>query len=281
MDKQPSRRDKQTRPVVTETRVAGTRRPPPSAVDGRMRSMFILGGAFVLLAGLAAYLLNTPAASVATTTPVPTVVVWDYSSATTTGMTVQNMTTTLTLAVQNGKWRITAPTPAEADDLTVSGVATSLKQPAATSKVGDNVSDLALYGLDSPALTVTLVLSGSTTPRQTLFVGKTNLDGSAYYVHAADSKAVYLVSNATIEPLKGWLITPPVALPTPTPLPTLPPTVEITGTLTVTGTTTGPILPLIPTVAPVMPASATPAAGAATPTAAGTAPAGSSPTALG
>lgn|GEM_PF-1902807 len=282
MEQQPPRGDKQTRRVVTETRVEGSRRPPPSAVDGRMRSMIVLGGAFVLLAGLAAFLLNTPATPVATTTPVPTVVVWDYSSATTTGLTVQNMTSTLTLAVQNGKWRITAPTPAEADDLTVSGVATSLKQPAATTKVGDNVSDLAPYGLNSPALTVTLVLSGSTTPRQTLFVGKTNVDGSAYYVRAADSKAVYLVNNFTIEPLKGWLITPPIALPTPTPLPTLPPAVEITGTLTVTGTQTGPILPLIPTVAPAAPASATPAGTAtAAPAAAGTTPVGSTPTALG
>ena len=143
VDKQPSSGGKPTRPVATQARVEGARRPPPSAVDGRMRSMLILGGAFVVLAGLAAYLLNTPAAPVATTTPVPTVVVWDYNSATVSGMTVQNMTATLTLAVQDGKWRITAPIPAEADDLTVSGVATTLKQPAATTKVGDTVTDLA------------------------------------------------------------------------------------------------------------------------------------------
>lgn len=281
MDKQPPSGDKQPRRVTTQTRVESTRRPAPNAVDGRLRSMFILGGAFVLLAGLAAYLLNTPATPLVTATPVPTVVVWDYNSATATGLTVQNMTSTLTLAVQDGKWRITAPTAADADDLTVSGVATTLKQPAATTKVGDNVSDLAPYGLDSPALTVTLVLSGSTTPRQTLLVGKTNVDGSAYYVHAADSKAVYLVSNATIEPLKGWLTTPPIAQPTPTPLPTLPPTLEITGTLTVTGTETGPILPLIPTVAPAAPASATPAATATTAAAGSTATVGSMPTTLG
>lgn len=279
MDKQPPNVDKQPSKVtVTETtRVEGARRPPPGAVDSRARSMIILGGVFVLLVGLSAFLLNTPVTPRVTTTPVPTVVVWDYSSATTTGLIVQNITGTVALAVRDGKWRITTPLTADADDLTVSGIATSLKQPAATTKVGDTVSDLAPYGLDSPALTVTLVLSGSTTPRQTLLVGKTNVDGSAYYVRSAANKAVYLVSNSTIEPLKGWIAVPPIALPTPTPLPTLPPTVAITGTVTITGTGTpaGPGLLGLPTVAPAVTAAPTSAGTAvgSTPTAASTPPA--------
>ena len=212
-------------------------------MNGRNRTILILAAVLAVLGGITFWLTSTPAATV-TPTPAPTVIVWDNSSATTQGLLVQSMTSTVALQVVGGKWRLTTPLQADADDLQVSQEADQLKKPNATSKVGDNVTDLGQYGLSSPALTVTLVLSGATTAQQQLLVGKPNLDGSAYYVRPATGASVYLVSNSLIEPLKGWLTTPPVAPPTPTPLaPTILPAPPVTGTLTITGTVgvTGPL----------------------------------------
>lgn len=265
---------KQTR--VTPTQPTPVPRRPTGGADSRMISMLVLGGAFVLLAGLALFLTNNPAAPVAGTPAVPTVVVWNYESATANELTVQTISKTVSLQVRNGAWQITAPIQHEADDLTVTSSANVLKKPDAMSKVGDNVTDLKQYGLDTPAITVTIVLSGATPPKQTLYVGNASVDGSAYYVRANDSKSVYLLSSGTIEPIKSWLDTPPIAQPTPTPFPTLPPTTApITGTLTVTGTTTlpGPELPTAPP-APAGSATAQPAtaAPAGTPSTSGTQP---------
>src|SRR5438270_12478091 len=181
---------------------------------GRNRTILILGGVLAVLAISGFWLSTTPVAPTGPT-PTPTVVVWDFSSTTAQGLVVQSMTSTLALQVVGDKWRITAPISAEADDLQVSQQVSQLKQLQATSKVGSNVENMDQYGLASPALTVTLVLSGTTPPQQQLLVGKANVDGSAYYVRASTSKDVYLVSNALIETLRTWLTDPPKAPPTP------------------------------------------------------------------
>ncbi|HMA36764.1 MAG TPA: DUF4340 domain-containing protein [Chloroflexia bacterium] len=205
---------------------------------GRNRTLIVLAVVFVILAGLSFYLQSNPATPPVPTAE-PTVIVWDYSSGTASMLSVQSPTSTVTLQIQGGKWRITAPLQTDADDLQVAQVASQLKKPEARSKIGDNVTNLQQYGLATPALTVTLVLSGITPPQQQLLVGNASLDGSAYYVRPAGSNAVYLITNATIESLKGWLSAPPVAQPTPTPLPALlPPTSAITNTNPLSGTHT-------------------------------------------
>jgi hypothetical protein len=208
-------------------------------MNARTRTIVILAAALVLLAGATFWLQSTPAAPTGPT-PAPTALVWDNGAATASAITVQAMTQTVSLAVKDGKWTITAPTNEPADDLTVAQIVNDLKRPPATSKVADNPTDLAQYGLASPALTVTLVLSGATPPQQQLFVGKQTLDGSNYYVRSSAGQAVYLTPNTTIEPVRAWLTSPPVAIPTATPIPaTIVPAPVITGTVTVTGTVTG------------------------------------------
>ena len=147
-------------------------------MNARTRTIVIMAAALVLLAGATFWLQSTPAAPTGPT-PAPTALVWDNSAATASAITVQAMTQTVSLEVKDGKWTITAPTNEPADDLTVAQIVNDLKKPPATSKVADNPTDLAQYGLASPAMTITLVLSGSTPPQQQLLVGKQTLDGTA------------------------------------------------------------------------------------------------------
>src|SRR5689334_16440007 len=203
-------------------------------MTGRNRTILILAVVLAVLAGAGYWLSSTPA-NPPEPTPAPTAIVWDYSSATAQGLLVQSVTSTIALQVVNGDWRITSPIQAAADAAQVTNEVDQLKKPSVTTKIGDNVTDLTPFGLNSPALTITLVLSGTSPAQQYLLVGKTNVDGSGYYVRPAGSNSVSLVSNSLIEPLKTWLITPPIALPTPTPLiPTILPTNTTTSTTTLT-----------------------------------------------
>jgi hypothetical protein len=250
-------------------------------MTGRNRSIIVLGVVFLILAGISYWLTANPATP-PTPTPEPTYPIWDYGSATVQDVTVQSPTSTVTLQVKDGKWEITTPVQKPADDLQVSQATDPLKKVEGRAKIGDNVTDLAQYGLDSPALTVTLVLSGATVPKAELLVGKPNVDGSAYYARPQGSNAVYLLNNTLIEPLKGWLTTPPIAQPTATPLAAtiVPAPSPPTSTGTLSGTESLPLTPGTPPAAttpagPEAPATGTPVttpAGATTPSAAGTEP---------
>jgi Domain of unknown function (DUF4340) len=250
-------------------------------MTGRNRSIIVLGVVFLVLAGISYWLTSNPATP-PTPTPEPTYPVWNYGSATVQGVTVQSPTSTVSLQVTGGKWEITTPVQKPADDLQVSQATDPLKQAEGRAKIGDNVTDLAQYGLDSPALTVTLVLSGATVPKAELLVGKANVDGSAYYVRPQSSNAVYLLNNTLIEPLKSWLTTPPIAQPTATPIPAtiIPAPSPPTSTGTLSGTESLPLTPGTPPAAttpegPAAPAAGTPAAtpaAATTPSTAGTEP---------
>src|SRR5689334_4944025 len=139
-------------------------------MTGRNRTILILAAVLAVLAGAGFWLTSTPATP-PLPTPAPTAIVWDYSSATVQGLLIQSVTSTMALQVVGSTWRITSPIQADADASQVGTEADQLKKPDVTTKVGDNVTDLKPFGLDSPALTVTLVLSGSTAPQQQLLVG--------------------------------------------------------------------------------------------------------------
>ncbi|MGN6673963.1 MAG: DUF4340 domain-containing protein [Thermomicrobiales bacterium] len=246
-------------------------------MTGRNRSIIVLGVVFLVLAGISYWLTSNPATT-PTPTPEPTYPVWNYGAATVQGVTVQSPTSTVTLQVKDSKWEITAPVQKPADDLQVSQATDPFKQAEGRAKIGDNVTDLAQYGLDSPALTVTLVLSGATVPQAQMLVGKPSVDGSAYYVRSQGSNAVYLLNNTLIEPFKGWLTTPPIAQPTATPIPAtiVPAPSPPTSTGTLSGTESLPLTPGTPPAGttppgPVAPTTETPAAGT-TPSTAGTEP---------
>jgi hypothetical protein len=248
-------------------------------MTGRNRTILILAAVLAVLAGAGFWLTSTPATP-AVPTAAPTAVVWDYSSATVQGLMVQSVTSTIALQVVNGVWRITSPVQDAADAAQVGNEADQLKAPSVTTQIPVTATDLAPFGLDTPALTVTLVLSGSTAPQQRLLVGKANVDGSGYYVRPAGSQQVSLVSNTLIEPLKSWLTTPPIALPTPTPLvPTILPTNTTTSTTTLTGTTTttGTTVPTVPAATNTTTTGSTPAPAGTASTAGTQPPVGGSP----
>src|SRR5438874_746457 len=147
-------------------------------MTGRNRTILILAVVLAVLAGVGYWLSATPVGNTLPT-PAPTAVVWDLSSSTVQGIMVQSLTQTVALQNVNGNWKITAPIQADADNITVNSQADQLKKPDVRQKIGDNVADadLAQYGLATPTLTVTLILSGTTPPAQQLLVGKPNIDG--------------------------------------------------------------------------------------------------------
>ena len=121
------------------------------------------------------------------------------------------------VAVQivNNKWQLTAPTNEPASDFQVGTMADQLKKLQASRVLTE--TDLTKYGLDTPVLTVTLVVSGAQQTDNTLLVGKATTDGGSYLCEQRTSRDLCR-AEPVIEQLRSWLTTPPKAEPTPTPL---------------------------------------------------------------
>ena len=67
-------------------------------------------------------------------------------------------------------------------------------------------SDRAPYGLDVPALTVTVETGPGT---EQVYVGRETADGSAFYVQREGDPRLYVVDHYKFESLFEWLSTPP------------------------------------------------------------------------
>jgi hypothetical protein len=139
-------------------------------------------------------------------------------------------------------WSIVEPVSDTADVFAVGNLADQVQNLTAQSEL-TGTTDLAQYGLDGTPLQATFTFGAEGGTTRTLLIGDTTPDGGAFYVKRADGPNVYLVTTYSLEPLRTWLTTPPIAQPTPTPIPvTVLPTVEpsptgaITGTLAVTAT---------------------------------------------
>jgi hypothetical protein len=117
-------------------------------------------------------------------------------------------------------WQMLTPQPLppdELDQVRVNGAAVRLGQLRA-SQVITNVTNLAQYGLASPALTVTLTISDG--EKITLLTGsETPVNNSRYVQQPVARQTVYLVSDLAINELHHLLTLPPLA---PTPFPTTP-----------------------------------------------------------
>src|SRR5205823_13836822 len=100
-------------------------------------------------------------------------------------------------------WLLTAPIQDQADSYTVSSIADQLKTLNATDTI-TNPGKLSDFGLDSPVMTVTLAFTTTTTDKPSLLIGKQTPDVTSYYAKLASKNDVYIISNATIEPIKGW-----------------------------------------------------------------------------
>lgn len=80
--------------------------------------------------------------------------------------------------------------------------------------VAEEATGLAEYGLDGPAMTVTIEMAGGA--GEQLLIGRETPDGTAYYLQRAGDLRLYIVDHYKIQTLYDWLADPPYA-PTPTP----------------------------------------------------------------
>jgi len=116
---------------------------------------------------------------------------------------------------EQGKWQLTAPEQAEADERSLSTVLWRVSRLTADAKVADTVDDPATYGLDKPQLVVSFKAKDGR--QETLTLGNANPRGTGNYAAKAGSPTLYLVNTAVGTDLKKLLTTPPKLVPTPPP----------------------------------------------------------------
>jgi len=104
---------------------------------------------------------------------------------------------TVRFAKADEAWRMLEPLAVRADYGTVEGVIGRLSTGQMKSIAADEVTDLGTYGLDKPAVTVTL---GAGSARTGLLVGKKTDDGS-YYAKDAARPMVFTVESSLVDDL--------------------------------------------------------------------------------
>jgi Domain of unknown function (DUF4340) len=102
---------------------------------------------------------------------------------------------TLTLQRENGKWRITAPEQYPADQDSISSLISSLNPLNADSVVEDKPTNVGQYGLDAPALAVSVHEKNGKTDQ--FFFGNDVPVGSLTYARVGSDPKVYAVSSST------------------------------------------------------------------------------------
>jgi len=96
---------------------------------------------------------------------------------------------------EGGKWQITAPKPFAADPDATSSLVSSLGSVAADKTIDDNAADLAEYGLNAPALDITVTKKDGKT--EELLIGADTLNNSGAYAKRAGDPHVYTVASFT------------------------------------------------------------------------------------
>lgn len=117
---------------------------------------------------------------------------------------------------EQGDWTL-QPSGEPGDRSRLSGVLFRLSSLSASRRVTDTPSDLGQYGLDKPAVTVTVTQADGTTLG--LLAGAKAPSESGTYVKKPDGETVYLIANPLVTDLQGLVSQPPVAPPPPSPLP--------------------------------------------------------------
>lgn len=97
------------------------------------------------------------------------------------------------LVKEGAGWRLTAPQAAPADGGVVDGLLTSLEGLEIEEVVGENVTDLAQYGLAQPRVKVTAVREGA--EPLVLLVGDKTPDGANVYAKTGASPRVFTVAG--------------------------------------------------------------------------------------
>ncbi len=97
-----------------------------------------------------------------------------------------------TVQKQNGKWQITAPVPAVADEGEISGLTSNLSSLEVQRVVDEQASDYKQYGLDPARLDVTFKAGGQD---RHLLIGQKTPTGTDLYARLADKPRVFLISS--------------------------------------------------------------------------------------
>ena len=129
-------------------------------------------------------------------------------------LTITDQGNSIVLARSGDIWSIGDVGGQQADPTRVNSVLTSLVDLKATRVLTDTSDGLAAYGLEKPALSVTVGLSGT---QEILSFGDKNIQGSQYYMQRKGKATVYLIYSALIDDLKRMVSEPPV-MPSPTPV---------------------------------------------------------------
>ncbi len=98
------------------------------------------------------------------------------------------------LAKEQGKWKIVKPAPYEADTERVTTLLSSLSNARIDDFPSDNPANVAQYGLDKPAVEVS-VFTGPAQSRQSLQFGKKESGKDDYYVRRGEKPNVYTVHS--------------------------------------------------------------------------------------
>jgi Domain of unknown function (DUF4340) len=100
----------------------------------------------------------------------------------------------LSLKLENGKWRVTAPKPMAADQDAAGSMVSTLTNLNADKVVEEKAADLKPYGLDMPTLDVQIVRKDGKTDH--LLIGDDTLNGSGAYAKlAGDAKVVTVATT--------------------------------------------------------------------------------------
>jgi len=97
-----------------------------------------------------------------------------------------------TLQKQSGKWEITAPVSAPADEGEVSGLTSNLASLEVQRVVDEQTTDFKQYGLEPARLDVTFKAGGQ---NQHLLIGQKTPTGTDLYARLADKPRVFLISS--------------------------------------------------------------------------------------
>jgi hypothetical protein len=98
------------------------------------------------------------------------------------------------LVREGSNWRMTEPTQAPADATEVDAMVSGLTGLELDEVVGDNVTDLAQYGLAQPRTTLKATVEGGTPGGLTLLLGDKTPDGAGVYAKTGASPRVFTIA---------------------------------------------------------------------------------------
>lgn len=125
--------------------------------------------------------------------------VLDFSTSDVAAVEVQRANETYRLQQTDGEWKLTSPVAASADKLKASNLADDLSRLEAVEYVNDapSAEDLAMAGLDKPAVTVTVTYTDASRKPQTLLIGKERDGKGEYFAKLADSAGIFALKKET------------------------------------------------------------------------------------